>query len=465
MTFVPYPYQIEVQKEIEKFEGRALLALDPGLGKTPVSLQYLANHPEIKHAVVICPSSLKYNWRREAKIHFDISSQILEGRDPYKINHNKRLIILNYDILTQHKKKGKKNKKDSWVDALLDMCLELAIFDESQALINDRSNRTIACRMLCQEISHILALSGTPIVSKPVELFPIVNMLRPDVEMFSTFGKYTKRYCAPKRTHWGWDFSGSSNLPELNQLLNKEVMIRREKTKVLHDLPAKRRIIVPLEIDNYKEYKEAEDDFIKWLKQYDPVKAKRSAKAVALTRIGGLKRLAGKLKLRQAIDWVDTYIQGTHKKILLFAVHRSIIKELAEHYKGKCVVVDGSVKGKHRDDAFEKFKKDKKTTVFIGNIDAAGTGWSAKGASATAFIELAWTPARHIQAEDRTWGLNRGIEGQETEAYYLVAEDTIEIKLCEVLQKKQKTIAAVLDGTEVTQLDVFDQLMKSLSAA
>ena len=127
------------------------------------------------------------------------------------------------------------------------------------------------------------------------------------------------------------------------------------------------------------------------------------------------------------------------------------------------MVVDGSVTGKKRQKAFDQFLRHDATRLLIGNVKAAGVGWSAKGVSTVAFAELAWAPGTHTQAEDRIHGVGRGAKDRGAFAFYLVAKDTIEERLMELLQRKQKVLSAAIDGhRDAERFDVFDDLCKLL---
>jgi SWI/SNF-related matrix-associated actin-dependent regulator 1 of chromatin subfamily A len=238
-------------------------------------------------------------------------------------------------------------------------------------------------------------------------------------------------------------------------------MIRRLKEDVLADLPNKVRRVVPMALSDNKEYREAKNNFIGWLhKNYKGGSAKRALRAVAVTRIGYLLRLAAKLKARDVVRWVNTFLdEYPDEKIVLFAIHHKMIEVLQRHVKGKHVTIDGSVVGRRRKLAVDTFRRDKNTRVFIGNIKAAGTGVDGLQdvCSNMAFTELWWRPGDHIQAEDRLYRI-----GQSGHVWinYLVAGDTIEEDLCRIIQTKQGVIRATLDGKEYdSDMDVFDQLI------
>jgi len=269
------------------------------------------------------------------------------------------------------------------------------------------------------------------------------------------------RYCNAKLTPWGWDFKGASNTVELHNLLTKHVMSRRKKSEVLQDLPQTSRHMIPLPISKPHEYAAATEDLIKWLGKQSKAKAERASRAKQMVEAGVLLRLAAKLKIKYVIDWVNNFLQDTDEKLVLFANHKKMISALSRRCKTKSVIIDGSVTGKNRHLAVQKFQKDRSTRLLIGNIKAAGTGVDGlqNVCSTMAFVELPWQPGAVIQACGR---LDRIGQTKPVTVYYLVAHDTIEEGLCKLLQKKQDIISDVLDGGEAEGLSLFDELMKEL---
>ena len=440
----PYPFQKEGVKLISKFNGRALLADEMGLGKTIQALVWMRLNKTYP-TIVICPASLKYNWEKEALHHINLRSEILSGRTPlpndekFKTKH--KLIIINYDILTD------------WLPYLQNLNPKLIICDEVHYLKNMKTNRSRAVRTL-SKCKYMIALSGTPLTNRPSELFSVLKMLWPD--KYNSFMGFAVKYCKPKKTYWGWTYKGAKNLHKLNEELLQNGMIRRRKKDVLDQLPDKTRSVVPLEINNRKEYKEAENDFISWLKKQSKLKAKKAEKAKQIVRMGYLKRLAAQLKLDQVIDWIDNFLEGSNEKLVVFAIHKTIISKLKDKYKKICLVLDGSTSIKTRHLAVEKFQRNKRSRLFILNIQVGGVGLNITAASNVAIIEIPWTPGELLQAEDR---LHRIGQTKGVFCYYLVAQDTIEADLCKLVQDKQRDIETILDGNiQEKSLDIFDQL-------
>lgn len=318
----------------------------------------------------------------------------------------------------------------------------------------EKSLRTKMVKILCEGVPHLLFLSGTPMVNRPRELWPVIKLLKP--KLYRSFRQFADLHCKPRMTPWGWNFDGAANLDLLHKTLMKNLMVRRLKEDVLLDLPPKQRFIVPLEIEDRDQYNKAVNDFIVWLSSIDVSRGKRAAKAVELVKKNEIKRLVARLKLKSVMGWVDNFLEGSDQKLLLFAIHKSIVKELQSRYAKHCIVIDGDIPPKQRLAQVDAFQSQKKNRILIGNIQAAGVGLNATAASKVAFAELGWTPGEMNQCEDRS---HRHGQTESVQSYYLVARDTMEEKLCELLDTKQKYSDETLDGIEDGQgLDIQSQI-------
>ena len=271
---------------------------------------------------------------------------------------------------------------------------------------------------------------------------------------------YGSKNCKPTMQYGQWKFNGSVNSDLLRKRLLKYVMIRIRRADVVDQLPVKRRTVVPLDLKDRKQYDEAVNDFRGWLVKHKPSKLKSaSGRAAALVKIGYLRRLAAKLKMRAAEEWIDNFLAGTDEKIVLFGVHRKILDRLMKRYGDVAVRVDGSVTGHRRQLAVEKFQKDERCRVFIGQIKAAGVGLNLDAARTVAFLELPWSPGDLAQAEDRCYARAGNMHG--AEVYYLLGRETVEASLCKLLRKKHRIISAVLDnGKGAEDFDVLTRLME-----
>ena len=443
------PYQEKAVRKIEHFKGRALLAYEMRMGKTFIALEWLKRNPKAFPAVVICPEIGKLHWEEKAKRYFGIRSAILNGESPPKrqfIHTDKnKLYILNWEILQY------------WVEFLQRSGVVSPILDEVHYIKERKTQCYKATKKLVKGLPYLLALGGTPFKSRPAELFNILNLLRPD--KFPSFMRYAFRYCKPVRKPWGWEYKGAEHLDELHENLTAWCMIRMLRKDAMNEPPKDRRII-PIDISNRDEYFEAEHSFIKWLTKRSITRANKAKKAERLVQMGYLKRLAVSLKIQNALKWTDRWLEKKKGKLVIFAIHKKIIQQLHDRYKGKCVVVDGTIRGKKRHLAVKTFQTDKKCRVFIGNTKAAGTVIELSKAKAVVVIEFDWTPGDLTQCEDRIFSQN---SDEPILVYYLVARDTIEHHLCEILQSKQDVLSETLEGSKKkNRLGIFDELQRKL---
>jgi len=460
------PYQMVGVNWIDECGGRALIADEMGLGKTVQALAWCQLHPEKRPILVVCPSIVKINWMRETlKWVTGTTPVILEGRTPYSFNGN--VVIINYDII------------EAWADDLKVYGFEVLLADEGHYIKSDKAKRTKAFKKVSKYIDNIVFLTGTPIENKPIEIFNMVNILNPDI--FPNYWKFTHRYCeAHINDYGGRDASGSSNTDELYRILTKTVMIRRKKSEVLTELPPKQVSIVPLPLSNKKEYAYAEMQFIKYvhdefehdLKTKDgfekelvayakrhkleisedldnsdiaTIKEKKmssaNSAAKAMIQMNKLKQLAVKGKIHSIIEWIDDFLESG-EKLVVFALNRDVVETLNNHYKSS-VKVYGGMTDNQRQKSIDRFQNDPKCNLFFGNIEAAGIGLTLTVASNVAILQYPWTPGKLAQAIDR---VHRITQTKQVTVWNLIAENTIEEKVLEVLSSKEKMMIDILDG-------------------
>jgi len=423
-----------------------LLAYEMGLGKTLMSLWWIGARRDRLPAVVVCPAVVKYQWEVECKRALHATPVVLSGRKARPLGYCD-LAIINYDVL------------DCWIEELRRMRPRTVVLDECHYVKNPKAKRTKAARRLCYKVPNILALSGTPLLNKPIELWPILNILYPAI--WRSRWHFAHRYCGPQLTPWGWKFDGATRVKELHKKLTDTCMVRRRKAEVIEDLPHKTRCVVPIELDDAarREYERARLDFIAWLRERDPQAALRAKRAESITKLSYLLQLIAKHKANFVASWINDWLQESDGKLAVFVRHHEMTDTLVAACK-EAVVIDGRETQAKRQAALRAFKEGP-NRVLIGSIDVAGVGLNLQDVCNTvAFVELSFRPADHLQAEDR---VHRIGSTAPVWVYYLIARDTLEEKLCRIIQSKQSTISSVLDGDEdVSGLDVFDQLLKEV---
>jgi len=487
-----------------------------GLGKTPQSLAWLQLHPEARPAVIVCPASLKYNWLQEIKKFMTgTNPQVIDGgiweeyhtgkyergkkkkdgsfRRGKKIMDKRRqelwgdIIIVNYDVLPDDtkqvwtgkyrkypwhhrlagrfiRKNGQKQKEMKRVDipetgwwSYIDAYAPVAvILDECHYIKTKDSLRTNAVLKMVEKAKHVIALSGTPLLNRPVELYNPVNAVSP--HLFPSFFDFAKRYCGAFKGKYGWDYTGCTNTEELHKTLTSTCMIRRLKKDVMPELPPKVRTVVPLELTNRITYQRAEDAFIEYLQSFDSAKAQRAKQAEQLVKLEVLKKLAVDGKLGSCIKWIEDFLESG-EKLVVFAHHKDVIQKLEKRFKKICVKIDGGVSPKNRQKAVNKFQNDAQCTLFLGNLDAASVGLTLTAASNTCFIEFGWTPGVMVQAEDRVHRI--GQEADSVNAWYLTAINTIEADIIRLVEKKARILDQILDGADASAGSIFDELLEN----
>lgn len=447
IEFIDYPHQTETLRVIDQFNGRNLVALDPGLGKTSISLRWAKKH-NAWPCVVVCPATVKYNWESEALHFIDVRASMCESQTPPRLvrgfSTRPQLVIINYDILQY------------WKEYITELNPKTFILDECQYLSNPGTYRTESMQELAPNAEHILALSGTPLTNRPIELWPILNLLWP--AEFPSRWSFAQNYCNPRYTPWGWDFTGSSNLDQLHHLLLEKGMVRFRKEDVLKDLPPKNWNTLPLQLSDPGEYHEANTDFLNWMKRTMAHKARKAAKAEKVTKVSYLLQLIARLKLRGVVDWANNFLaENPQDKLIMFAIHQKALRVLERRIEAKSVTVDGNVVGRDRQSVIDQFQKDPKTRVFIGST-AAGVGINLTAASDIGIAQFPWRPGDLTQWVGRAHRIG---QTRTVNANYLVAADTIEVDQCRLLYRKQKTLSAVLDGGDTPEnISIYDELLR-----
>ena len=165
--------------------------------------------------------------------------------------------------------------------------------------------------------------------------------------------------------------------------------------------------------------------------------------------------MAVKGALEQSINWIEDFIE-IEGKLVVFATHRFVIDALMDRFKKAAVKIDGSVTMKNRQRAVDSFQNNPKIKLFVGNIQAAGVGITLTAASNVVFLELPWTPGALVQAIDR---VHRMGQKDSVNVYYLFAVDTIMEKIANLIDKKQKILAEVLDGKKPDSDSLLSALM------
>ena len=474
-----YPFQRDGVKYIQKKKGRVLLADDQGLGKSVTVAAWLALNPDKRPVVIVCPAGLKLHWKKEIRKWVKGESVVvLDHKTPNPIMlERKSVIIVNYDILGSFTKQRNYNKNsrkwsrghklnhNCWATFILAKSPMVLVLDEVHRIKNSAAQQTKAVQYLSKvgRIPHVIAISGTPVINAPVEIYNALELINPHV--IPSFYSFTRRYCKPKLTRWGWTYTGAENTEELNRALTRLFMLRRTKEDVKHDLPdlpdKNPPKVILLGLTNRKEYQEAENDFLEYVKRSRGQRAyKKAQRAEFLTKMAYLRRLTATGKIKKGVKWIKRFFKNNPgEKLVLFAIHRNVVRDVAREFPGEVVTITGSTPSNERERAVHLFQNNKRIRLLIGNIRAAGVGLTLTAASNLAFLEFAITPAEINQASDR---IHRIGQDKTVTIHFLAAKGTIEQKLVERLANKDSIIASVIDGQPRKPRTLFTDLLKSL---
>jgi SWI/SNF-related matrix-associated actin-dependent regulator 1 of chromatin subfamily A len=461
------PYQ-RVGIQYALAHPHCIIADEMGLGKTVMAIG-VANALEARSILVVCPASLRLNWRNE---FFKWDTTPFRGIRYYNIvtsgidkvsNQGHCLTIVNYDLLTQ-----------GIYEQLIEMRFDLIILDEAHYCKNPKAKRTKVVLGKPDGIAYrgdrVLALTGTPITNRPVELWPLVSSLAPD--QFPRFIEYGIRYCAGhqkkipgRQPKLVWDFTGASNLGELQLKLRASLMIRRLKADVLEELPPKIRRIVPLPSEEYSDLIDEELDAyavyqsdIEWAEEEveraraagdetayrEAVERLRYAQRVAFTAMSRVRLSIACAKLEPGTQYILEALEETDK-VIVFAHHRDLIRCISQalvvaHIEHAAITGDTPLAV--RQSMVEAFQNDPNCRVFLGNIQAAGVGITLTAASRVIFLELSPVPADMSQAEDR---VHRIGQKESVLVEHLVFDGSLDARFAQLLIEKQAVLDAALD--------------------
>jgi SWI/SNF-related matrix-associated actin-dependent regulator 1 of chromatin subfamily A len=415
-----FPFQREGVAFALARNGRALIGDEMGLGKTIQAIAIACCYHAKWPVLVICPSSVRLSWQSEfmrwtpltqAQIHVVSSStQTTKGKktktDILRKSQKQtwiggeaqaiktEVVIISYDLVSRLE------------DELDKVSFQLVICDESHYLKSDTAKRTKSILPMLQAANHCILLTGTPALSRPVELYTQITAIKDN--LVGSKMEYGRRYCGARKGRFGWEFKGAKNLPELHALLKKFIMVRRAKKEVLTQLLPKTRtaIAVDCEGEEGKELKKlmkSAPDLAKALQDAmrqegnDPAVARLENSSRAL--LIQLYAKTGMAKLPAVEAYIEDLLEAG-VKFLVFAHHLAVLDGIEAKLKRLRVDyfrLDGATPMQKRHADVERFQSDENCRVALLSITAGGTGITLTASSQVVFAELYWTPAILMQ--------------------------------------------------------------------
>lgn len=437
--FTPQPYTYQTIGAVRAvFQNHTLIADEPGLGKTIQAL-LIAAIIKPSRILIICPPSLISNWENETRRSgiaehtpaSTITTITSSTRTPRSLPASG--IVITSDTLATSRTPLARLLA-AWQPSLL-------VYDEAHRAKNVRAKRTRTMLHLARKAQKTVCLTGTPIVSSPLDVFPLLTMLDKTSYFPANFKTYYTR-----ENYWGTPEPIPERMPDLHRRLNTHVWSRRTKKGVLSDLPPKRRHTQLVDIPDTDRAKAFRDVAAKLKRKgYTQAELQDHAKEF----VSQMRHATGILKIDPATQWITTHIEGTGRPLIAWCIHTEVIHQLADkltHMLPHATVRTyyGATSKAERDETVRAFQAGK-VDVLIAQITAAGVGLTLTRAQDALFVETEWTPALVTQAEDR---IHRITQTSPVTITTLIAQGTLDPVIHKVLTSKAVTLDQLTPGSD-----------------
>lgn len=460
----PRPFQLTGVAFARLAGYRAIIGDAMGLGKTVQALCAIAVDPEkLLPAVVVCPASVVYNWQREARTWLPTVPVhvIASGKTPMPPRGWKGILILSWGLLATQ------------VESLVAWGVQTAVLDEAHYAKEPTSARTKAAFALAAAIPYILEMSGTPILNRVIELWPLLHMINPQRwgsrNAFGHLYTQVKEFSVKGKTIT--KFEGGVNLDQLRDAI-RPYMVRREKNDVLDDLPPKTRVQLPVVMDPKlaREYDAAEREFFAWLsnayeskireilvqtqgqgdaRKIAEARVERAMAAEELVKSGHLRRILGRAKVPAALDQIGTLLEND-EPVVVFVEHQDVLHGIEAGLKAAKVpyrVIEGATSQMDRDAAVQAFQSGKVDVIVC--TQAANAGITLTRASHMVFVEYWWVPGIADQAEDR---IHRIGQKNAVTIWYPHVPDSMDDDLAARLENKREIVRGAVGDSIVAKI-------------
>lgn len=453
----PFEHQIE-SFNYALTHNKFLLGDEQGLGKTKQALDIaVARKHKMRHCLIVCGvNNLKWNWYKEVEIHTNEKAHILGSRvnrkgktvigssaerlADLKQIHDEYFLITNIETLRDKSIQSQIKKMCS------DGIIGMTIIDEIHKCKNSQSKQGKAIHCCCSY--YRLALTGTPLMNNPVDLYNVLKWL--EVENHSL--TYFKNLYCEMGGFGGYEIIGYKNLDQLENSLNKN-MLRRRKEEVL-DLPPKIYTDELLDLDSSQDklYRDVTNQIIEDIDRImllpNPL-----TELIRLRQVTSNPNiLTSKNITNVKYDRIVDILESTTDKIIIFSNWTKVINPL--YIKLSSLGYNPAlVTGESKDPILEmnKFQSDNTCKVILGTTPALGTGYTLTAANTVIFIDEPWSKAIKDQAEDRCHRI--GTKGT-VNIITLICKDTIDERIHQIIKDKGELSDRIVDGKAVQPSDI-----------
>lgn len=458
-----YDYQKEGIRFAAK-AGRVVIADEMGLGKTIQAIgtaELLRKEGLVDSILILCPTSLKYQWKREIEKFTDTTATVIEG------SHLKR----KYMYLSQDTYKiVSYNSACNDIKILGSLTTDMVIMDEVQRLKNWNTQISIAARRIDSRYSVIL--SGTPFENKLEELYSVMEFV--DQFCLGPYYKFKDKYII---TDENGKMLGYKNLNSIGDKLS-DILIRRRKKEVALQLPERidKNLFIPVtkqQMEMHNELKYTVGRIIqKWNKAHFLSEKDRRRLLLCLSQMRMLcdstyildQKTRFDTKIEETMNILDGIFNGGDDKVVIFSQWERMTRLVARELEKKGIRYDnlnGSMSASSRKDSVNDFTDNPESRVFL-STDAGCTGLNLQVASVVINLDLPWNPA---VLEQRIARIYRIGQKKNIQVINLVAPNTIEEQMLGKLKFKSLMFEGVLDkGDDSVFMDnnKFSRLMDTI---
>lgn len=445
-------YQQVGVKFMDLASGNGIIADEPGLGKTIQAVAYAVRSN--KRVLIICPAAAKENWRRHLINYTGTSPKVFSGIEPamYDIinlmqpKEHVQFNLMHYNMFSRplpiKLPNGDRTTVCPWINYINASKFDVIILDEMHKVKNVEAATTKEIMKI--KAGAFMGLSGTPILNRPGEFYPMLYLINP--KEFANHTEFINTYTDGR--------NGVRNLSKLRELL-APIMIRRTKDKVMKDLPPITRTNHYIELTKAQRtgYESILDGVFTAIENAYRVYGDLDGTEVTniLTQLLRLKQYLAGLKVEAVTDLATEFYDQTeskHRKVILFSQFRPVVADIASRLGQEVITFDGTISPLERTKLVDRFQKEPDIHFLACSTTAASEALDMTAAGLVIFTDLLWTPASHAQAEGRAYG--RLNDPHSIEALYAMCTETLEDEVIfPLLQEKLTNINALIDGGDV----------------
>ena len=422
------PYQ-RVDVEFLTMRKNAAVFNEQRTGKTPTTL--LAVKSRMNKGIIVCPAGLKLNWSREAQAWINRSSTVVSGTKKRRTRLYKEfaeadrgILILSYETL----------RSDL---TLVDMPYDVLIVDEAHRLRNYRTKQSGAVYDIAKQAQHVFALTGTPAVNHPADIFGILKLLRP--KKYTSYWNFVERYFGYEQSRFGREVLRLKPhmVEEFTDVLDT-VSVQRKRVDVMKWIPPIVQRQIPLELSDVQTryYKQLMETY-----RYDDNVVPNAV--ALLTRLRQVCLNPGLITEKDSSpkgDFIKEYISDNDESVLVFSSFTSFLNKLHSEIPDS-VLLTGEQTQAEKQAAVDKMQKGE-AKVMLANVVAGGLGWTLDKVDTIIFTDKSFNPINNEQAQDRIVPTQDAKYGTK-QIITLIMQDTLEANIEQLLAAKQDIIQYV----------------------